>query len=80
MCFPIDLMPGNGKTFEAFINCTNEVKREWFQDDKMKVFKPYDVDSTGIYHTLKGLGLYDEDTFRRVLVCLRKCIADGVIE
>ncbi len=73
-------MPGNGKTFEAFVNCTNELKREWFQDDRKKVFRPYAVDVVGVYHTLLGLGLYDPETFRRVIICLRKAISDGVIE
>jgi hypothetical protein len=73
-------MPGNGKSFEAFVNCINEVKREWFTEDKAKRFKAYDIDSAGIYYTLKGLGLYDTETFERCTVCIRTSIANGDIE
>jgi hypothetical protein len=79
MCFPVELMPGNGEVFEAIVLCRGQFKREWFQEDKHSAFKPYAVDHTGVYHTLKGAGLMQDEIFVTVIQMLNHLLAIDLI-
>lgn len=68
-------MPGNGAKFEGFCLCRGQLKREWFQEEKKTVFKPYAVDNTGVYHTLKGAGLMQDDIYTTVIQMLNHFLA-----
>lgn len=63
-------MPGNGKFFEAFTICGNQLKREWLSEGKKSVLKPVAVDNVGVYHTLLGSGLLDDETFTTTIEIL----------
>jgi len=73
-------MPGNGRKFEAIVLCQSQVKREWLESNGRKVWKIYDVDNAGIYHTLKGAGLLDDETFVTVIEIMKHYISTQVIE
>lgn len=68
-------MPGNGRVFEAFTLCGNQLKREWFNEQKKRVFKPVAIDNTGVYHTLLGAGLLDDETFISAIEILNHFLA-----
>lgn len=73
-------MPENSDSFEAFILCTGQLKREWFESDKKRYLKPYDVDHAGVYSTIKGAGLYSKKVFLDVINCLRHCLDIEVLK
>jgi hypothetical protein len=73
-------MPGNGRAFEALVLCQGQVKREWTTENDRKIFKAYDVDNSGVYHTLKGAGLLDDETFVSVIEIMKHYISRQVIE
>jgi len=72
-------MPQNQDNFKAVVATMGQVKREWFTDDKNKVFRAYEIDTTGIYHAVLGLGLYSPELYEYVTNCIKHLISEELI-
>jgi len=67
-------MPENEGSLNAFLECNSEYRREWFQQDKSKIFKAYAIDTSAVYDKLCGLGMIEhfEDVIKNMRNCLHK--------
>jgi len=72
-------MPQNQDNFKAVVATMGQVKREWFVDGKEKTFRAYEIDTTGIYHAVLGLGLYSPELYEYVTNCIKHLISEELI-
>ena len=72
-------MPENKDNFKAVVATLGQVKREWFTIDKKRTFRAYEIDTTGIYHAVVGLGIYTPELYEYVTNCIKSLISDELI-